>query len=359
MVILHVACISESKTNGVCIAVQQHVEAQGQYAETALVNISGVELDRKVKQLPYRKPFDIQQIPEPFDQPDIVVFHECYRPEYLNIAKDLKKKRIPYVIIPHGELREEAQRKKHFKKALANFLLFNRFVNGALAVQCLSENEMEATHFGKKKILGTNGVFLPQREKEIFRDKGAVFLYIGRYEWRVKGLDLLFDSIKKEEDFLRKNQCRFIMYGPDIYGRLAAVSAMVEERKIGDLVSLNHEIIGEDKEKALLDADVFIQTSRHEGMPMGILEAMGYALPCLITDGTSLGPDIRKAHAGWVANTTVQSISASIVDAVNGRSHWQEFGKNGRITVNKYFSWDKIASDTIKMYHELISLSKE
>lgn len=355
MVILHFSCIEDIKTSGVCIAVLQHVAAQGRFADTALINVNGIGISGCARQLPYSRDFDVGRLPEPFNRPDIAVFHECYRPQYLRIARNLEKHGVPYVIIPHGELRKEAQGKKRLKKTLANLLLFNRFIDRAAALQCLSENELRATRFGKNKFIGTNGVDLPEQTKTSFRSEGAVFIFIGRYEWQVKGLDLLFDAIKSEESFLRDKRCRFILHGPDILGRLAAVSEMVREREIGDLVSLNLAILGDEKRKALLDADIFIQTSRHEGMPIGILEAMGYGLPCLVTEGTSLGGVVAAEGAGWVAQTTAQDIAACIVEAVKDRARWSEFGKNGRNAVLKSFSWDVIAEDTVNRYGELLN----
>ena len=355
MVILHFACIDESKTNGVCVIVPQHVRAQKRFANTALINVNNIRIPGAEEQLPFEKPFDLRRLPKPFDHPDLVVFHECYRPAYLAIAHVLRKNKIPYVIIPHGELRAEAQQKKHLKKVAANFLLFDRFIEHAAALQCLSDDEIRATHFGKKKILGTNGIEMPLAAKTAFREKGAEFIYVGRYEWRVKGLDLLFDAIKLKEQVLRENGCSFSLYGPDVYGRFAEVSAMVRERDLGELVSLHHEILGDEKKTALLDADVFIQTSRHEGMPMGILEAMSCGLPCLITKGTSLGSVISDAHAGWTAETTAEGIAARLVEAVEQRAMWPELGRNGVAAAREHFSWDVVASDTVRQYKRLLS----
>ncbi len=354
MVILHIASIDNSKTSGVCVAVLKHVEAQGRLAETAIINVNGILLSEVKRQLPYTKAFDIHKLPFPFNRPDLVVFHECYRPEYLGISKDLRKNNIPYVIVPHGELREEAQRKKHLKKMLANFLLFNCFINHAAALQCLSENEIKSTHFGNHIFLGTNGTEIPNTAKDSFHEEGAVFIYIGRYEWQVKGLDLLFDAIKKEAAFLRGNHCRFLLYGPDIYGRFATVSSMVREREICDLVSLQYEIVGTEKQDALLDADIFIQTSRHEGMPIGILEAMSYGLPCLVTEGTSLGAEIANDRAGWVARTDADSIAACIVKAIEDRKQWKILGCNGRNAVKEHFSWQMIAEKALMSYKEIL-----
>ena len=52
--------------------------------------------------------------------------------------------------------------------------------------------------------------------------------------------------------------------------------------------------LGKSKEQVLLDADVFIQTSRTEGLPTAVLEAMSYKIPVLITKGTGLYDDIKK-----------------------------------------------------------------
>lgn len=355
MVILHFACINDSKTNGVCVIVPQHVSAQGNYAETALINVNGIEIPAVRMQLPFSKPFDIQMLPKPFDRPDLAVFQECYRPVYLSIAWNLRKNGIPYIIVPHGELGKEAQQKKHFKKLVANYLLFNRFTNNALAIQCLSQREFEGTAFGKRKIVGTNGVDVPLiRKKENFSHEGVKFVYIGRLDAFHKGLDLLIEAARLSKKVLIENKCQLEIFGPDYAGRYANVERLIIENEVQDIVSLNHEILGENKIRKLLDSDIFIQTSRFEGMPLGILEAMSYALPCLVTEGTALGGVVADSCAGWVAKTDSQSIAMCLEEAIQSRSKWAEFGENGRKTVLERYSWDVIAADTVKQYKSLL-----
>ena len=359
MVILHIAAIDNNPFNGVCVAAPQHVVFQKKYAEVGFINVKNVEIN-VLKQFPdvqfeFVKPFDVKKLPNPFDNPDLVVFHECYRLDYLKIAKNLRKYNIPYIDIPHGELRIEAQRKKHLKKVLANLLLFNNFINHAVAIQCLSPAEMEATHFGKERFLGTNGVSMPQKKKIQFSDNNVKFIYIGRYEWRVKGLDLLFEAIQKNADYLRKNKCTFSLYGPDILGRLNQVKQLVSDNQIEDLVSLNLEISGEEKEKKLLESDVFIQTSRHEGLPMGILEALSYGIPCLVSKGTSLAEAIDNNKAGWNAGMTSESISDALKKVINyTQSEWNEYSDNAVNFVPRNYSWDIVTKDILYHYRNLL-----
>lgn len=354
MVILHFACIDNSKTSGVSIAVLQHVAAQGQFANTALINTNGIEIPGVQTQLPFSKPFDVRALPKPFDRPDLAVFQECYRPAYLGIARHLRKNGIPYVIVPHGELGKEAQQKKHFKKLVANLLLFNRFANQSVAIQCLSEREFTETAFGSRKFIGTNGVMIPAVKKETFSREGVKIVYIGRLDAYHKGLDLLIEAARLSKPILKENKCQIEIFGPDYAGRYENVERLIRENEVQDIISLNHEIVGDEKINKLLDSDIFMQTSRFEGMPLGILEAMSYALPCLVTEGTALGGEIAASHAGWVAKTDAKDISERLAEAVTDRSRWAEFGENGRKAVRERYSWDVIAADTVSTYESLL-----
>ena len=354
MVILHFASIENSKTSGVSIAVLQHVAAQGQYAETALINTNGIKIADVQTQLPFCKPFDVRALPKPFDRPDLAIFQECYRPVYLSIAKNLKRNGIPYIIVPHGELGREAQKKKYLKKKAANILLFNRFTDCATAIQCLSKREFEETAFGKNKFIGTNGVVIPKEKKEEFSSAGVKIVYVGRLDAYHKGLDLLLEAVRLSKQILIDHGCKIELYGPDYAGRFDHVQSLIQENEVQDLVSLNHEIVGADKARKLLDADIFIQTSRFEGMPLGILEAMSYGLPCLVTEGTAVGEIISEANAGWVAKTNAQDIAKRLAEAVYDRSKWAEYGKNGRKVVQEKYSWDVVAADAVRYYKSIL-----
>ncbi len=358
MIVLHIAAIDNNSFNGVCVAVPQHVISQMEYATVGFINIKKTAIDSLKNypetQMELVEPFDITKVPAPFNKPDLVVFHECYRPLYLKIANNLLRNNIPYVCMPHGELGLEAQKKKHLKKAIANVLLFNRFTNHAVAILCLSDNELINTHFGRKKILITNGVQIPERRKDCFNRQGIKFIYIGRLDAFHKGLDLMINAVALVKDKMVENNATLSIYGPDLNGRYEHVSDLIKRARVEQVVTLNHEVSGDYKESLLLSSDVFIQTSRFEGMPLGILEALSYGLPCLVTDGTNLGTEIANNHAGWNGGADVNGIANALLKAMEESALYPEYGNNGRVFVENKYSWPIIGRHAINEFELLL-----
>lgn len=355
MKILHIANINNNSLNGVCTVVPEHIRYQSLWAETALLNIADCKINGLNEQFVYSGGAWTDDVSVDFQQPDLVVFHEVYRLYYLKIAKELRKRHIPYIIVPHGSLVKSAQQHNRIKKWVGNTLCFNTFINGAIALQMLSDNELSNTAFKPKKFIGTNGICISSQRKEKFNDDRLVLTYIGRLDVNVKGLDLLIAAVKEIKDFLLQRKVVINMYGPDFYGRYEQVCNLIFLAQVAEIVKSHHEVVDEEKENNLLASDIFIQTSRHEGMPMGILEAMGYGLPCLISQGTSLGKIVEQYDAGWVAETSVEGIRKAIVKAVTERQLLSEKSMRARKLVAENFSWKKIAEQTIQSYKSLLS----
>lgn len=354
MVILHIAHVSEYMFFGVNVSVPQHIAAQQKLETVGFINTAGVVLDGIDNQIQYTEPFSFRGLPEPFNKPDLIVFHEVYQRKLLPIFNLAIQKKIPYIIIPHGCLTAEAQKHKKLKKIGGNLLVYNRIIRNARALQCLSPREAEETAFSNYKFIGTNGVSDPKIQKT-FSGRGMKFIYIGRLDIEIKGLDILISAAAVCRKLLRENRCKINLYGPDEDGCYERISKMILQNGVEDIVTLNGPVIGEKKKEKLLGADCFIQCSRSEGMSMGILEALAAGLPCVLTKGTGISDIVFDSGAGWKCENTVVSTASAIREAVENRNRLEEFSANAVRTALENYSWNKVASDAIHEYRKLLN----
>lgn len=366
MNILHIAAISFNKSSGLTYAIPPLVSAQNKIENihsALLITSSIVDIELNSFDFPiyvYKKGnivSDLRGLPIPFNEPDLVIFHSTYIPIHMKIAMQLKKRNIPYIIMPHGGMTKGAQNIKKVKKKLGNILIYNKFVKYSLALHCLTEGEYEETKFWNKKMfVVSNGMFLPKEfnKKEKEQNDPIIFTFIGRLAINVKGLDLLLGGISKASENIRKSNCKFNIYGPDQSGSKKIIEKSISDYKIQDIVKLHEPIYDNSKDAILKQTDIFVHTSRFEGHPMAVLEAMAYAIPCFLTPGTNMSKKVLLEDAGWEVQATVDSIADGIDKVISERDSFRNKGLNARnLVINKY-SWENIAVQTINEYYNLL-----
>lgn len=339
MKIVHISGAEDSPFDGAAVAIRQHIAAQQDLASVRgfhVGKISAEEIICRIRE----------------DRPELAVFHEIYRPAYLPVAAFLRKEHIPYIVVPHGGLTERAQSVKRWKKIPANLLFFNRYLRNAAAIQFLSEGEKEESRLADRGFVCPNGtsVDVPVRTRETPAE-GIRFLFVGRPEVKLKGLDLMLEAIDLEKSLLREKNVRFDLVGPDAE---TVLGPMIREKGLEDLVFTGAPVSGNKKDACFIGADVYIQTSRSEGMPMTVLEAAAHGLCCLITEGTRMGPDIRGADAGIVCETNAHSIAEGMKRILSDPSGVDRWGKNARRLAETKYDWKAVGGQTVSRYRELI-----
>src|SRR5699024_4384370 len=114
----------------------------------------------------------------------------------------------------------------------------------------------------------------------------------------IKGLDLLVESVNIIKEYLILNNAKITLYGPDIDNSKKKLNEMISEYGLNTIINIKEPVFSEEKYRIMSQSDFFIQTSRTEGLPMGILEALSFGLPCIITPGTNLSKEVAECEAG-------------------------------------------------------------
>lgn len=353
MRILHVCSIENDMASGVSVIVPQYAINQAKVHDVVLYNVNNQKCDGLEGVIVYNKDTDVDEILSKHSF-EIAVFHGIYFRPYINIYKILCRRNIPYIVIPHGSLRKEAQSQKRLAKMIVNSLFFRSFVKKSAVVQYLSEAEKNASGgFKSDSFIIPNGVPEVQECWNVHQKEGLSLIFIGRYSIFYKGLDILFDACERIQDFMRENHIVLNLYGVDFENNLVEMKEMIVRKKLEDIVFINGPAFGEEKRKVLLDADCFIQTSRSEGQPVGILEAMSYGLPVIVTEGTSFSKMVIEYDCGFDAGNDCQSVANAILSLFAARDDLQSLSANAKKLIHEKYSWEKVVQSTTEVYKKI------
>jgi glycosyltransferase involved in cell wall biosynthesis len=169
-------------------------------------------------------------------------------------------------------------------------------------------------------------------------EKGSHILAIGRLVEQ-KGFDVLLDAFSMVTDRLPDSDLTLLGEGP-WRERLQAQASMLG---VADRVSLPG--IVSDPERSMATSDLFVLSSRWEGFPNVLLEAMACGMAVVSTDCPSGPRDIvRDGHDGLLvpvddARSMARAMAALLEDGHRRR----ELGMNAR-KVTERFSEERIAA---------------
>lgn len=356
IVVLHIGYAGGDKTAGVSVSIPEYLRFQALNCNCALMNLANIQYGEFTCFL-YDKYKNICELPGLFKTPSIVIFHELYRIPFLNLYRECIKRHIPYVIIHHGGLTKKAQNIKRLKKIIGNIFLFNRYIKNATYIQFLSEQEKENSIWNKHNnfVLG-NGIHIPNIGVEKLKKKEKFeLLFIGRYDIYFKGLDVLLEAVLKIKSFMIENNMILRLYGKGVEKDRIFIEEYIRKNDLMQVVSYNGPIFSEEKIKKYCEASIFIQTSRSEGQPMGILEAMSCYLPLIVTPGTTMATTVKEHDLGYVTELDADSVGKVIIEAYKNKDKLPELAINARNYVDNNFDGNCIAKKAIQTYQKIIA----
>jgi len=292
-------------------------------------------------------------------QPDVVHFHSVHIGPFIALGRALGKRRIPYVVTPHGALAPGRLRRVGYGVHVYLRLWEKAYLEQARFVHAISKHDRDGMRMlGIKTpiVVIPNGIDLAAIPQAINKDitskwpwpfhNKRTFLFLGRLDPQHKGLDLLFHGFA----LAQLSQSMLVLVGPDWRGSEVRLRNLAKKLGIENQVFFSGPAFGEEKWKLLAGADVFVHLSRWEGLSISVLEALAMRKPVLVSRAADPG-GIEDARAGVVVDLDITNVVEALrMLSVLPRESLREMGRNGRILVETKYNWENIASRLLEAY---------
>lgn len=277
-----------------------------------------------------------------------------------------KRRRVPYLVSPHGMLDPWAVRNSHWKKLLAGFAFEDAHLRGASCIRALCTSELESIRaYGLKNPVCVipNGINLPTLSSfcetpwaEKVAEGKKILLYLGRIHPK-KGLINLLKAWKNcQTDGFNKDlsDWKLVIAGWDQGEHESELHTLANELGIGPEVVFVGPQFDYAKQACYHYADAFILPSFSEGLPMVVLEAWAHSLPVIMTPQCNL-PEGFEGGAAINVETTVEDISKGLFELAGmTAAERRAMGERGLQLVKERFTWPRIAEDMKQVYEWIL-----
>jgi glycosyltransferase involved in cell wall biosynthesis len=175
-------------------------------------------------------------------------------------------------------------------------------------------------------------------------------IFLGRIGHRKGAYDLIRAYHSLSLDIQQKSE--LIMAGD---GDLHEAQQLINELKLMERIRLLGWVNPIKRDQLLQESDVFILPSYNEGLPLAMIEAMGWGLPIITTPIAGIPEVVTPEHNGFLIEPgNIQLLARSIQVLIDNETLRLSMGKAARKTVEtfdiKYYS-DRIAS----IYSDMLS----
>ncbi len=291
-----------------------------------------------------------------FGRPDVLHDNGLWRRHNHESATIAARLKIPRVVSSRGMLEPWALDHKGFKKRIAWRLYQKRDLVRASVIHATTEREtenLERLELGVPVRAVANGVDLPDLSSVERPEKALrTALFLGRI-YPVKGLPMLIDAWAK----VRPYGWRLMIAGPDEAGHRAEIQQAVHAQSLGDVVSFSGQVDGEEKRRAMIDADLFVLPTHSESFGMAIAEALAYGLPVLTTTGAPW-PLLSERNCGWRVAPRADALAKGLRTATSlSSATLRSMGANGRKLVGNAFQWNEVARQMLALYRTAIEIA--
>lgn len=277
-------------------------------------------------------------------KPDILISLGC---EDRNFLYKLKTKNIKVIREYHFNKKYMLQdKKKNFLYILKGYYRYVKeilLINKYDEVIVLTKEDKEQWNNKKVKVIPNFINYIP---KEVSNCKNKKIISVGRLEYQ-KGYDILIEVW----NIISKEYPDWIL---EIYGEgpeRENLQNKVNKLGLGKSFLLKGAV--KNIQDKYLESSIYVMSSRFEGMPMVLLEAMSFGLP-VVSFTCPCGPKdiIKNNEDGFLVDLeNIEKMAEKIKKLIVDEEKRILFGKNAQKNIQR-FSKNKIMKDWKKLFSE-------
>lgn len=147
---------------------------------------------------------------------------------------------------------------------------------------------------------------------------------------------------------------KFVLCGAGSKTDEDKIRKMIEETKITANVEFPGWVRGAEKDLVLREADVFFLPSYNEGMPMSVLDAMGYGLPVVSTNVGGIPKIVHSGENGMCCNPgDIDTMASAITELLKNDQTRKKAAAVSMKIVKERYSLEKHLRLLDKVYEDV------
>lgn len=248
---------------------------------------------------------------------DVLVLHSTYIPGNIAAAWSARRHGVPYIVMPHGGYNVRARGRRHRRKRL--WLPIERaYLERALAVHVFFETETrDAAEVAPSArwLVAPTGFDMPAEHWD--GGTGGYLAWLGRYDIRTKGLDLLVHAMGQ---LPMQDRLPLRLHGRRSEDSPEDVEKIAQASGLADVVTVGGQIGEDEKRDFFRRAVAYVHPSRWESHSLGLVEALAYGIPSVVSVFCVIAPELEAADAAVIVEPTPDGIAQGI-SAILRRPH--------------------------------------
>jgi glycosyltransferase involved in cell wall biosynthesis len=244
---------------------------------------------------------------------DVLVLHSAYVPSNIAAAWSALRRRVPYIVMPHGGYNKRARGRRRHRK-LAWLPVERAYLERSLAVHVFFDIETrDAAEVAPSArwLVAPTGFDLPTDQWD--GGTGGYLAWLGRYDIGTKGLDLLVEALSR---LAAGDRRPLRLHGKPSEDRPEDIEKIARASGVADIVTVGGHIGGSAKAEFLRRAEVYVHPSRWESHSLAIVEALAYGVPSVVSVFCSMASKLRAADAAVIIDPTTPEGIAQGISAV-------------------------------------------